>query len=120
MTAPPPTAGTRASDLPARSRAWTGLGGAAFVLLAVTLEVVGGSFANSPAPRWASALLPITWPMPLRVLWWLTVASASLWYRRSMAALGVPQRRLVTVFTVAPFVVFAGGVATGAEWATWH
>ena len=120
MTAPPPAAGSPAPALPAGWRAWTGLGAAAFVLSAVTLEVVGGSFANSPAPRWASAFFPITWPMPARVLWWLTVASAGLWYRMSMATLGVQQHRSVTALTVVPFVVFACGVAIGADWATWH
>ncbi len=28
--------------------------------------------------------------------------------------------RLVTALTITPFVAFAGGIAIGTDWATWH
>jgi len=30
------------------------------------------------------------------------------------------RRRPVVVLSVAPFVLFATGIAAGADWATWH
>lgn len=91
-----------------------------FVLLAVALEVVGGLGANSPVPAWADRVVPLAWPQPVRVAWWLVVASAAGAYRSALGRAGFPQRRTVTALSVVPFVVFAFGVATGSEWATWH
>ncbi|MDP9419159.1 MAG: hypothetical protein M3P53_03265 [Actinomycetota bacterium] len=96
------------------------IGCAALVLIAVTLEVLGGSAANSPVPAWAEDLLPISWPQAARVLWWLVVAAAALGYRLSMHRLGIRQRPLVVALSVAPFVAFAAGIALSADWATWH
>lgn len=48
------------------------IGSIVSVILAIVLEVVGGSFANSPVPEWAH-IVPITWPSGLRVLWWVGV-----------------------------------------------
>lgn len=91
-----------------------------FVLLAVALEVVGGLGANSPVPAWADRVVPLAWPQPVRVAWWLVVAGAAGAYRSALGRAGFPQRRTVSVLSVVPFVVFAFGVATGSDWATWH
>lgn len=91
-----------------------------FVLLAVALEVVGGLGANSPVPAWAERVVPLAWPQPARVVWWLGVAGAAATFRVMLGRAGIPPRRGVTLLTVAPFVVFAVGVATGTDWATWH
>lgn len=104
-----------------QSRAFAGaLLCAAFVLAAVTLEVVGGQNANAPHPAWAEWVIPLAWPQPLRVLWWLVIAGAAGGYRILLAEAGFSPRRPVTVLLVAPFLVFAAGIATGAGWATWH
>lgn len=96
-----------------------GLGCLAFVGLAVAVELTASLWANSEVPGWAE-LVPIAWPQGLRVVWWVLVAAAALTYRRSLARVGLPQHRTMTVLTVAPFLVFAAGIAVGAEWATWH
>jgi hypothetical protein len=98
----------------------TALAAAGFVVLAVVLEAVSGAWANSPAPGWAEWLVPLAWPQPLRVAWWLTVAGAAATYHRSLRRAGLSRRPVTVVITVAPFLVFAAGVATGADWATWH
>lgn len=98
-----------------------GLGCAGFVLLAVVLEAVAGQAANSPEPGWAAGLVPLTWPQPLCVLWWLLVGAAAAGHRYSFARAGiVPHRSLPPLVYAAPFVLFAAGVAAGASWATWH
>lgn len=96
-----------------------GLACLAFVAVALMVELAGGLWANSQVPAWAE-LAPIAWPQAARVAWWTVVAVAALAYRRSLAQVGLAGNRAVTVLSVAPFVVFAGGVAAGADWATWH
>lgn len=90
-----------------------------FVALAVVLELVGGSLANSPVPDWAH-VVPIAWPTGLRVAWWVGVAAAAGLFRLGLHRLGHRQRPGVVLASVAPFVLFAGGIAVGADWATWH
>jgi hypothetical protein len=34
--------------------------------------------------------------------------------------LGLRQRPVVVAASVLPFLVFTGGIAAGADWATWH
>lgn len=99
---------------------WTALGCALFVGLAVVAEVISGRAANSPVPSWADEVAPLGWPQPLRVVWWLAVAAAAVGFRAALHRLGFRQRPGVVVLSVAPFVIFAAGVAFGAEWATWH
>lgn len=94
-------------------------GGAAFVVVAIVLEVLGGSLANSPVPSWAH-VVPLTWPPAARVAWWLAVAVAAGSFRLGLHRLGMSQRPLIVVASVVPFVVFAGGIAVGAEFSTWH
>ncbi len=96
------------------------VGCVAFVLAAGVLEVVGGYGANSPSPSWAKAVFPIGWPQAVRVGWWLTVALAAFGYRTYLGRAGFRTRRPVTALVVVPFMIFAVGVAVGAEWATWH
>jgi hypothetical protein len=105
----------------ARSRAIVGaLLSAGVVLAAVILEVVGGQNANSPHPAWAEWAVPLAWPQPLRVLWWVGIAGAAGAYRILLGRAGFPQRKAVTILLVVPFLLFAAGVATDASWATWH
>lgn len=96
------------------------LGSFVFIIAAVVLEVVTSSAANSPVPPWAEWVAPIAWPQPVRVVWWLTVAGAALAFRVALHRLGFRQRRLIVLLSVGPFVVFAAGIAIGADWATWH
>ncbi|GAC1530533.1 MAG: hypothetical protein NVS3B12_05230 [Acidimicrobiales bacterium] len=96
------------------------LGCSAVVVVALAAEVVGGLYANSRVPSWAERAFPISWPQPVRVVWWLAVAAAAFGYRVMMGRLGIPQRRWVVVISVLPFVIFATGIAVGADWATWH
>ncbi|CAN5686609.1 hypothetical protein BH20ACT2_BH20ACT2_26190 [soil metagenome] len=95
------------------------VGGLLFTLGAVTIEVVSSSYANSSVPDWAE-WVPLAWPQPLRVLWWLAVAAAAAAFRWSLARVGLRPSRVVTALTVIPFVVFAVGIGAGADWATWH
>ncbi len=92
------------------------------MLAAVAVEVVAAEYSESPVPAWAVGVVPLTWPQPVRVLWWLIVAAAALTSRLLLARLGLgpKPRRWVTVAMVAPFVMIAAGVAFGADWATWH
>ncbi|GAC1311975.1 MAG: hypothetical protein NVSMB16_08840 [Acidimicrobiales bacterium] len=96
------------------------LGCAAFVVVALAAEVVGGLYANSRVPSWAQRAFPIAWPQPVRVGWWLAVAAAALGYRVMMGRLGIPQRRWVVATSVLPFATFAFGIAVGADGATWQ
>lgn len=96
-----------------------GLIGAPFTIAAVVLESISGQYANSPTPGWAH-WVPLAWPQPLRVVWWLVVAVAASGFRWSLHHLGLRPNRVVTVCIVAPFLVFAAGVGAGADWATWH
>ena len=96
------------------------LAAAGFVMFAVVLEMLSGTWANSPAPSWAERIVPLAWPQPLRVVWWLAVAGAAGTYHRSLRRAGIPRRRVMGVMTVVPFLAFAGGIAAGADWATWH
>lgn len=108
---------------PERSTARLGfaaLGCAALVGAALVLEVLGGTAANSTVPTWATYLVPLAWPQPLRVLWWLVVAGAALGFRVALHRLGFRQRPVLVAASVVPFVVFAAGIAAGADWATWH
>ncbi len=96
------------------------LGCATLIGSAVVLEVIGGAGANSAVPAWAKYVVPLAWPQPLRVLWWLLVAGAALGFRIALHRLGFRQRRVVVAASVLPFVVFAAGIAFSADWATWH
>jgi len=96
-----------------------GIGGLAFTMGAVALEVVSSSYANSTVPGWAH-WVPLAWPQPLRVAWWLAVAAGAAGFRWSLGRVGLRPSRVVTALTVAPFVGFAAGIGAGADWATWH
>lgn len=96
-----------------------GLIGAPFTIAAVVLEAISGQYANSSTPAWAH-WVPLAWPQPLRVAWWLVVAAATAGFRWSLRHVGIRANRVVTACIVAPFLVFAAGVGVGADWATWH
>ena len=91
----------------------------AFVALAIVLEVLGGLFANSPVPDWAR-VVPIAWPSGLREMGGWAVAAAAGLFRLGLHRLGLRQRPLVVAASVLSFLAFAGGIAAGADWATWH
>ncbi len=114
------TDGTRRTGAGAGRTVLVALVCAGFVIAAVVLEAIAGGAANSPLPAWAEGLFPLSWPRPVRVGWWLAVAAAALGFRIALVDLGLAKQRLLTAATVAPFVILAGGVAFGADWATWH
>jgi len=93
---------------------------AAFVLAALTAEALGSQYANSHVGSWALRAFPLSWPQPLRVVWWLVVAGAAFGFRVMLGRSGIRQSRPVVVVSVIPFVVFPAGIAVGADWATWH
>lgn len=68
---------------------------------------------------WAFTV-PIAWPAPARVIWWLAVAGAAGLFRLGLHRLGFGQRLLIVVASIGPFVAFAIGIATGSSWSTWH
>lgn len=106
-----------------RTTTWlalSALGCILFVAWAVVAEVVAGSAANSRVPAWADNVFSLAWPQPLRVMWWLTVGAAAFGFRVSLHRLGLRQRPVVVALSVVPFVVFAAGIAVGADWSTWH
>lgn len=90
------------------------------MLFAVALEVLAGAAANSTVPAWVTWVVPLAWPQYVRVVWWLAVAAAALAFRLSLRRLGLRQRSWIVVVSVAPFVIFAAGIAFSADWATWH
>lgn len=92
---------------------------ALLVFAAIVLEVAAGETANSALPAWAH-LVPLAWPQWARVLWWLGVAAAAATFRAGLHRIGMRTRRLGDVVAVGPFLVFAAGIAMGADWATWH
>jgi hypothetical protein len=103
-----------------RRAATLAVGAALFVGFAVVLEIVAGTRANSSIPGWAEIMVPLAWPRPMRVAWWLAVAAAMGSFHWSLHRLGVGQPRFVAGISVAPFLVFAAGVGAGQSWATFH
>lgn len=105
-----------------RGRAVAGsVGCAAFAVAAVLVEALAGAAADSPERGWATRLVPLAWPQPARVIWWLIVATAAAGHRLLLDRAGDrPPRWWIAAAVAAPFVVFAGGIAAGAQWSTWH
>jgi len=95
------------------------LGSFLFIAAALTLEVLAGEGAASSTAA-TPRFIPLTWPQPVRVVWWLGAAAAAATFRASLRRMGFPARRTADVATVAPFLIFAAGIAFGADWATWH
>lgn len=116
---PVPPVGTSKEGGSAFFPIWGGVA-AAFVLLAIVLEVIGGTAANSVVPEWAYKVAPLAWPQPVRVVWWVLVAVAAALYRLAERRAGIRRSIITLVVSVAPFLIFAGGIAFGAGWATWH
>jgi len=116
-----PSAGLGGPALAARSGRYgiVFVGALLFVTTAIVLEVLAGEGAASSTSG-APWFVPLTWPQPVRVAWWLAVAGSAAAFRMSLRRLGLPARRSADVLTVAPFLLFAGGIAFAADWATWH
>lgn len=94
---------------------------ALFVIGAVLLEMMAG--AAAPAnfeTSWVDRLVPLTWPQPARVLWWLVIAGAAATHRYLLDRLAGRYRWWLSMLYGAPFVAFAAGIAVGAQWATFH
>jgi hypothetical protein len=96
------------------------VGCAAFVLFAVLLEIFSGQAANSDNRSWLYGLVPLTWPDPARVVWWLFVAAAAWGHRIYLVRAGLGSGRWLGALLAAPFSVFAAGIAVGASRSTWH
>lgn len=96
------------------------VGCAVVVLGAVLVEMVAGAAAVSVEPSWEQRVVPLAWPQPWRVVWWLAIAGAAATHRLLLDRVDGRQRRWLIALHAAPFVVFAGGVAVGAQWATFH
>lgn len=114
MTRPDPAPGTD-GVLPRAALAGGGL-----AALAVALEVWGSWGVGASAEPPGSWLVASGWPTPLRVTWWLAASVGVYLANRGLARVTHRPRRLATTVAVLPFVAFALGIATGAEWATWH
>ncbi|MBW3619503.1 MAG: hypothetical protein KY461_04610 [Actinobacteria bacterium] len=96
------------------------LAGAAVTLLAVALEFLGSFVGDSPSTAYPGWLVTFAWPAPLRVVWWLLAAGGAVAASHGLSQATGRPRPLRTVLVAAPFLLFAGGVAAGASWATWH
>ena len=95
------------------------MGCAALILLAVALELVSGQAANSPEDAWWGSFVPLGWPRPVRVGWWVLIAAAAA-HRLLLDERSGWRRRLLAAVAATPFAVFATGVALGTSWSTWH
>lgn len=91
-----------------------------FVLGAVVLEVLSGQAANSFSTARFEDVVPLGWPAPLRVAWWLLVAAAAVAHRRLLHPSPSRGQQVLTAVVASPFVAFACGIAAGAGWSTWH
>lgn len=108
------------TDAPSSRRLLASIACVVLVLLAIALEVASGQGANSPETARFSPFVPLSWPQPARAVWWVLVAAAA-GGQRLLLDPGPGRRRWVLAGVCAmPFVVFAGGVASGAEWSAWH
>ena len=107
-------------EAPSSRRLVASIGCVVLVLLAIALEVASGQGANSPEVADFSPFVPLSWPQPVRALWWVLVATAAGGHRLLLDP-GPGRRRWVLAGVAAtPFLVFAGGVASGAQWSAWH
>ncbi|HEV8115642.1 MAG TPA: hypothetical protein VGP53_05335, partial [Acidimicrobiales bacterium] len=86
---------------------------------AIALEIAAGEGAADPTSSGRS-WVPLTWPAPLRAIYWLAIGALAFGHRIGLARLGSTPRPAVTLAITAPFVVFAAGITLGAPWATWH
>lgn len=101
-------------------RVLAALGCGAFVIGAVLLEMLSGQGANSPITSRFESAVPLGWPAPLRVLWWLAVAAAAVAHRALLHPSRNLRNRVLATAVASPFVAFAVGIGVGADWATWH
>jgi len=96
------------------------MGCAALVLLAVALELVSGQAANSPEDTRWGPFVPLGWPQPVRVGWWVLIAMAAATHRLLLDERSGSRRRFLAAIAATPFAVFASGVTMGTSWSTWH
>jgi hypothetical protein len=96
------------------------VGCALLVLGAVALELLSGQAANSPDDAVLQPFVPLSWPQPARVLWWLTIAGAAACHRLFLDTGTGLRRQLVALAAAAPFAVFAAGIAFSTGWSAWH
>ena len=96
------------------------VGCALLVLGAVGLELVSGQAANSPSEAAYQPFVPLGWPAPARVAWWMLIAGAAATHRLLLDTLTGRARQVTAIAAAAPFAVFATGIAFGSSWSTWH
>ena len=101
-------------------RAAAAMGCAALVLLAVALELASGQAANSPEDARWGPFVPLRWPQPVRVGWWVLIAAAAATHRLLLDERSSWRRRFLAAVAATPFAVFATSVAFGTSWSTWH
>ncbi|GAC1608278.1 MAG: hypothetical protein NVS3B26_04540 [Mycobacteriales bacterium] len=93
---------------------------AALVLAAVGLEFASGQAANSPEDSRYANLVPLGWPRPVRVVWWVIIAAAAAGHRFLLDQRRGAGRYVIAALAATPFALFALGIAVGAGWSTWH
>lgn len=96
------------------------LAGAAVALVAVTLEVLGSVLGDSPDTPYPGWLRPIAWPTLVRVATWLAAAAGSAAYHVGLHRTSGRRRWFIGTLTTTMFLLFAVGIASDAEWSTWH
>jgi nitroreductase len=90
------------------------------VLVAIGLEIIAGQGGNSPAEARYARFVPLGWPQPARVAWWVMIAGAAAGHRLLLDDRQGWRRRVLAAAAATPFAVFAVGVGVGASWSTWH
>ncbi|GAC1611681.1 MAG: hypothetical protein NVS3B26_26960 [Mycobacteriales bacterium] len=93
---------------------------AGLVLLAVGLELASAQAANTPESSRYADVVPLGWPRPVRVLWWVLIAAAAAGHRLLLDERRNAGRYVIAALAATPFALFALGIAVGAPWATWH
>lgn len=101
--------------------AWPAYLCALVVLVAIVLEFIGGRGGPSVADGGATSLSPATWSDPARMLEWLVVAAAAGAYRAIADWVAHrPIRWWLAAVSALPFLVWAFGIATDQDWATFR
>lgn len=101
--------------------AWPAYLCALVVLVAIVAEFIGGRGGPSVADGDGASISPATWPDAARTIEWLLVAAAAAGYRA--IADWVAHRAIrywLAAISALPFLIWAYGVATSQDWATFR
>jgi len=89
----------------------------------------------SPSTGWVPRRPTGTdWPTTSRTIVWSPLTPSASWALGAAvrwpgrdshvpggpSSHGIPARRTADIATVTPFLIFAAGIAFGADWVTWH